>query len=382
MLKAPGRIDRTFVALVVFGALAGWISLASLFVNGAICAALGAEALKNRRGARWIGALAGFGAVCVLSFLVHFNLFVAASDLATSKDVAKYWQHSFAPFPPDSLEDLRWYAGKYFYVFESPLSFGQRYIGGLAFLLGVGMFLRRKKAFVLLGLAGPWLLAIAASMMDRYPPEGRLMLFMVPSITVVVAFGAVTPIRDRHTTLQILGVVLVMALTLPHLDQTWRHVTKKPGPDIADALDNLGRRYRPGDTVYMAEWDIAQIWDFYRPRTGLPADGYVRVRHIRQFDEAGRFPNLPKSASANFGGARVWILAPITDEVLDPKETGRSAENYAAFITRYLDRHGGAQLDATVIGNHALYLYDLRGAVTPVGPDATANAAERGIRSR
>ena len=106
-----------------------------------------------------------------------------------------WWGFAFLPLPPRSLADLERIFWQSINVFNSP--------SGIVTPLGV-----LPSAFIALGvisarrlvlgrrwkgglflLVSPILLAVVASMLHQYPFHGRLLLFLIPSVHLLVGQG-------------------------------------------------------------------------------------------------------------------------------------------------------------------------------------------------
>lgn len=362
VLGGPG--DRRRVAtLAGLGIIAVWLSLPSIFVLGACGLAVLLDA--QRRGLpRW--PLLLMGAAWLLSFYLHFAVFVQQSELATSPGVRQYWQRDMAPFPPTSLSDLRWYVGRYFYSFEVPLALSQRYVGGLLFAAGAALLWRGGRRLELLVLLGPWALALVASAMGRYPPVGRLLIFMVPALAAMLGYTLTRLLLAPRRLLQVAGLVLVVGLIGPGLIRTYRLI---PAPetkgDLKAALRYVAAHTKPGDAHYVTEGGNCVVWEYYAPFLDLPKH-YFTINDPTQFSTPGRFDHLPQ-IEALYGKPRVWLVAPSVAPGWDPEEAGEVNEADTTFIPRYLDRCGGRRLSVQRFEHHDVYLYDLTDARLPEG---------------
>ena len=109
---------------------------------------------------------------------------------------------------PRNAADLEWYIKNFFGLFIDPIGLSVFGLAAFAFLAGLGTWGRdyRRCAFLLT----PFLLACLASALKRYPFGGRLFLFTVPFLMIVIAAGArrvvlLTTDRNRLVALLISG---------------------------------------------------------------------------------------------------------------------------------------------------------------------------------
>ncbi|CAN0527338.1 unnamed protein product, partial [Laminaria digitata] len=307
VLAAPERYQRWGVMLVL-GLIAAGTSLPALFVLGSCGIALALDAWLARRGAKHLVVVAGTGVLWLGAFFAHYQTFIVRSTLASSAKASKYWSSGFAPFPPTSLAELRWYPGKFFFFFDSPGGLSIRYLAGAIFILGIYALLKRKMHLQAVLLFGPTVLAICASALGKYPSVGRLMLFAVPAMMVVVAVGFTELMRQPRRHVRVIALALLLLLVAPGWGRTYAPITQPPRVDMRHVMAKIAEQRQEGDAVFMAGGGLATIWDFYGPGLGLPKL-YTGVDGLRNFDEAGNYPALRDLAEKCFGHPRLWLVA-------------------------------------------------------------------------
>ena len=150
-LRAPG--GRTALWYGLSGALTLWLSHAALFVLAGTGCALALHFLWKKERAAFALASAS-GALWVLSLLA---LYVSALRFQVGNGVLDtYWNQYFAPLPPTSFADLRWYVSAFFGLFTSPFGEGLKLYGLTAFTMLVGFAaLARKRGMDVLLLTAP-----------------------------------------------------------------------------------------------------------------------------------------------------------------------------------------------------------------------------------
>lgn len=371
-LQQPER-PRSWAVLAGLGVVGAWTSLPSLFVLGGCGLALGLDALQNRRGKRHIAKVAAVGVLWLVAFFVHYQTFIVRSRLATSKKVVKYWSDGFAPFPPTSLAELKWYPGKFFFFFESPGGMSLRYLAGAIFLFGLYALIKRGKLNFAIILFAPAVFAILASAVGKYPSVGRLMLFAVPAMMVMVAVGVCEFMLQPRLPLRLAGLALALVLVVPGFPQTYNPLLHPhERRDMRDIMAEIAQHRQPGDALFMAGGGLATIWDFYGPGLNLPKF-YTGVDNLQYFDEDGNFPALKELADKTFGHQRLWLVSATLEFPVDEKKAGRSGEPQHTFITRYLERHGAKGTLRLSVDDLNLYLYDTTQAVLPEGVQGLQN---------
>ena len=265
---------RALVLLALVGTVAIWLSHPALFVFlsavGVLTLhyALGRNHLQLRR-------LAAAAAVVGINFLLAYMVSLRYS--ATNAYVLAFWKASFAPLPPWS--NLAWYKSAVENLLIDPMALPASALTvGLLSLGIVSSFLRQWRSALILTL--PPLLALAASALSRYPFAGRLLLFLVPNVLLLVAEGverARSLLRPRSMPLAALvtAALLSYLLMIPVLD-TYRNLRFPPaGEDIRGAVAYASNHYRDTDLIYVY-YGSEVGYDYYAPRYRLGA-----VHHLR-----------------------------------------------------------------------------------------------------
>lgn len=364
------RAKRT---LIVAGALAGWVSLPSLFVTGGCGIAWALHTWLRTRDIKALTRLAGVAVVWVGSFVVHYQIFIAGSTPATSKNAAKFWSAGFAPFPPTTLAEFKWYPAKFLYFFERPGALSSRYLAGLIFVAGVVWLIRRGKKAHVIALVVPFLLAILASAIGKYSSVGRLVLFALPGMAALLAVGIVALGRLAKAAASPAVIVLVLVLVAPRIGQTYAKVLDPVAPtELQHIMAEMKPTWQPGDPVYLAGAGLATLWHYHSPSVGFPNE-YFGIEDLRNFDEQGNYPQLRVLAEKTFGLKRLWFIAESRRFAGDPKLLGRTTEPYAPFVARYFDRWGGKGRLVFQASELAVYFYDMSEARLPEGPQAIEN---------
>lgn len=364
---------KPWIILTVAGIVCAWISLPSLFVLGACGVALFIDAIVNGRGIKHIARIVAGGVAWLASFGIHYQSFIARSALATNTNVAKYWSDGFAPFPPTSLAELRWYPGKFFFFFNSPGGLPLRYVAGLFFLFGIYTLVKRGKYLHGILFFTPALLAICAAAMGKYPSVGRLMLFAVPSMFVVIGIGLGELLESSKGWKRGLGVVLALLIVVPGLSKAYAKVTDPVAPtELPHLMATMAEQRRDDDKLFMVGAGLATLYLYHNERLGLPGT-YDGAGGIRDFDENKNFPALRDVASKTFGHGRVWLIMDTQGSKSDKMRAHRSVEPFDIFLRRFFDRHGGKGQFIAEAEGLSLYLYDFSEAVLPPGIEGIRN---------
>lgn len=271
-LDAPApRID---LRLWAAGVLAVFMSLPSIMVLAGVGAAFVAGDMKRLGARRALTnvALAGSWAA----------LFGGQVALLMSRTQGQPWLHEYwvglQAFPPDGggvVGLVSWSVGALVRALGTPLGIGGRWAtvtvstGVAALFAGWGaVALARAKGRRAVLFLTPVALALLAAQLGRYPFQGRVICFLIPSLAVCVALGVeqlAARFPSRRWLPAVCGALLVvetLAVALWHLKAPFYREESRPVLTWAKAVSG------PGDTFYVAR-DATHAWRYYAPRLGL-----------------------------------------------------------------------------------------------------------------
>jgi len=332
---------RWLVSLAVAGAVAVWCSYTAIFVLAGIGITLVAATASDRQGLRLTGVLA-MGIMWLVSFGVYYQ--VSIRFTGGNEVLRGWWSDTFMPLPPTSLADLNWFVRAFFGMFNDPAGIPTVGIGAVLFVLGALSLLFRDRRLLLLLLA-PFLVALLASGLERYPFSERFLLFAVPMILVVVGEGF-DVLRKRSRTTLIPAVVAIVLLAQPAIAGA-RTVVKSDVPQgVRPAYAYLLDRYQEGDTVYLYHWTISPLrYCMMRDGVTIPFHAGITARA----DWTYYIEDMNQLA----GTQRVWLVFTNTPKPLVGEEE--------KFFLTWLDWQG-ARVDEFRARESSIYLYDLSGA--------------------
>lgn len=357
------RRPRAALAAAVVGVAGVWLSQPAIFMLAGAGLVLGVQALRRREWPRaWM--LAGIGAAWLASFGASYA--VSRRTLADPEYMQAFWRHGFMPSPARALP---WLAGRVARMLREPLgvigSDPLPWLGTLqsvaaALLLAAGvawMVRARRTRLALLGL--PFVLMVAASAVRAYPfaanylSSGRVLIFLLPGLVLVMGEGAVAlaRLRPRRAGLAAAGVAVALALapSVGYAVAGVPHVRAEVKPLLQYAAQNR----RPGDVLYVY-YNARPQYEYYAARYGWPADRTVmgvcsRLRPAAYVDDVARLRGAP----------RVWLL------FVDGKGIDEFDER--GLMLAYLS-HVGRRLDDRVSVGTSLYLFDLAPPAADPGP--------------
>lgn len=361
MLLADYRGPRQMlwgIGMAVTGAVAVWFSHPSVFILAGVGTSLFVAAAHARDWKR-IYALISIGASWGASFVANYFLIIkqAESDTSSREFLVDFWgADGFPPLPPTSVRDIEWYFQKAENVFQNPGSLTFSGIALVFWLLGcMALFPKHKlrMAMMLLPLAFTFL----AGGLHKYPVEGRLLLFYVPFMHLIVAAGAGACLTRTSRSLPAVGVIaLALVMAWPAYTTSKHLIRPRVVSNIRPVLQHLGDNYQEGDVVYLKEWAQYNFL-YYREKYGLEdVVPLVAPKHARPDDE--KLASLDRLR----GSKRAWIIT-------DGPNNGGTIRLYLPYLDEL-----GEQVDSLKVMNTHIYLYDLRNA-PPADPRPAGESA-------
>ncbi|HEX7320689.1 MAG TPA: glycosyltransferase family 39 protein [bacterium] len=336
------------IPLILFGLFSGiaiWFSHPSLFVSAALfCVIL--VALRRDHKTRNIPWLVIAAVIAISSWLANYIVILAAAS--RQGELLNFWQRSFMPLPPLSFADIGWIVFAAMRIFKNPGGFSvyDALIAACACLTGLAVYWKTKKIYALI-LILPILLTLFASGFHIYPFEGRLLLFLVPFIAVMIAAGA-EKVREVFSRTSKTAGALALALIMAYpVGSACYHLAKPRAPEeLRLVLVELQCRRAPDQTIYVY-YGAVNAFKYYARTFGFETDGYIQGVEARD-NWQKYYDDLKKLASG--GHKRAWVI-------MSHISTWNGVDEEKLFIS-YLDLLG-KKVDAIRAPGAAAYLYDL-----------------------
>jgi chromate transport protein ChrA len=252
--REDGRLEesrRDIFLLAAFGAIGVWFSHPLALLLAGVGSYLILKAALRRDWRRTVA----FAAICLTWALNFAGCYLISQRIVAKGDfLDRWWAFAFLPFPPRSLAELKQVLWQLINVVNCPSGvitplgvLPSAFIGLGLFLLGARSLGRRWKGGLFL-LVSPILFALLASVLHRYPFHGRLLLFLIPSVHLLIGEGAAALTRKGGGKLTfVLGAFM---LAQPVLDVLWYRLMQKRThagydshgdlhPDVLDYLELL-----------------------------------------------------------------------------------------------------------------------------------------------
>jgi hypothetical protein len=326
--------------LLIVGAFAIWFSHPAVFALAAIGVIWFLDTMfsATRRGDA-LKFMVLVGVTWLISFLLLY--WVSLRALARNEFLSNYWQENFVQF------NLGWFQQSVNNLFSDVAELGPHlWLFLIISFLGVIYLWKSQKQFL-----GTILLIFAftllASALNKYPFYGRLMLFSVPLLFLLLAAGvdAIFSISRRFSWLWGgLGAVCAFAvLYYPLSTSVERYNSPRYYDHIRPAIVYFSKNFQPGDTLYVYYWTVPVVryYSFFHP-----------------YSEEDIFPGVSTSPSGMFSEVqelsddeRVWLVFSHLSR--------RRQENMEQMLL-LLDQNGEKKDSFSILGTGVfLYLYDL-----------------------
>jgi hypothetical protein len=335
---------RRVAVFGLLGAASIWFSHPAAFVLGGIGISLTVFCLAEKRWAR-IRRYAIAFALWASSFAACY--LISLRPVSANRALLYFWSSSFPPSRLLSFSSVEWLVSTFFGMFQSAVGSELSEVSGIAaftFLVGcISMFSnKREKLFVLIS---PILVTLLAASLHRYPFSGRLILFVVPALLLVIAEGAEQIRCKTRVEAPIIGACLIGLLFFHPLLFSSYHLIK-PGTreEIKPVLNYLNEHKHEGDVLYVHHGAVP-AFRYYAPRLDLSKMNFVPGIWYSE----NNWSNYEKDIDQLRGHGRVWLLF---------------SNNYSFGVNEeklflYLVDRAGTRLDSFKSFGAAVYLYDL-----------------------
>ncbi len=338
VLAIHRRLDLKWgLVLAVAGAGAVWSSFPSVFVLAGFGAVLWTAALVRKQWRRAAG-LAAVGAVWLFSAGSYYALSLRSAS--GSPHLRSYWGAGYMP-PPTSLHALSWLRHTLSGALHDVGGFRITLLASIAFWVGFAALFRRCRELAL-ALTAPIVVTLLASMFRVYPFSGRLLLFLLPLLSVLVAAGIeLAWARTRGVWRVLAGILIVMLLAFPAERAIAILVKPEPREEIRPVLAYIAEHRQPGDVLYAYRPSYLAL-RYYEDRYGLQDMGPIR---------GGRPPEDRAAYEREFrqleGRGRTWIIF------------SHLKDRRLRAMLSYLDTIG-TRLDEVQATGASGYLYDMK----------------------
>jgi 4-amino-4-deoxy-L-arabinose transferase-like glycosyltransferase len=362
----------------ILGAGAIWFSHPSIFVLSGVGLCLAVHGLSRKEWSRLWGLLTVY-LMWALSFIACYFIYIKKLQLNFDMSVEDLLiiERSFVPFPPKSLNDLKWIIDSFFEVFNNPVGLTFTGITAFAFLIGCLSIARdNKEKFYL--LISPILFTMLASILHQYPFKGRLIVFLIPFMLLFIAEG-VEYVREKISVKSAIpGMIFVGIFFIYPLSWAAYHAkTPSSAEEIRPAIRYIKDHWQKDDVIYVhyySQYAFEYYTKFHPDKflfdegnyvVGIAPRGWYRTWRKQQVSKyyspdqkiaqssTEIFKEYIKDLHKLSGNKRVWVL--FTSNII---KDGINEEKFFVYNLEI----SGKRLDSfgrSGIAN--VYLYDLSG---------------------
>lgn len=300
-----GRKSRDLLALAIVGFIAIWFSHPAIFVLAGAGLTLFVLAWREKDRAS-AGSLVAAGAAWVIAFAVNWWFFLRM--VSSHPYLKEYWHARVKAFPPmpTSWANLDWYVTTFHEMWANPIGLPAAGLAAAACIIGA-IWLWRANRTLLALLALPILLVIGAAIVQQYPFQDRMILFLSPMLLILIAGGVAAIWRGVGTWRLPLGMTILIILLIQPAFAGVRGFVQPPlREEFRPVIAKVAPRIQQGDTVYLYEGAIRAFHYYTRAdeKYALP-DG---VQLVEGIDEGRPWEEYQKDLDPLRGRKRVWVL--------------------------------------------------------------------------
>lgn len=334
----------------IIGAIAVWFSHPAVFVLAGIGTSYLLISLLQKKFSFSLKLLAIYS-IWAISFGASY--FISIRNIASNQSLFRSWagRGTF----PTSFWDIGWLFNTFVEFFHIPLGLPDIFIGIaiLAFLAGCISLFAKQKA-VLLAILAPILVTFFAAYLQKYPFNGRLVLFLIPFFILLIGEGTVTiqQISHRNKILAKVSILILILLIVPPIGTAAYFIfdpyTKQ---EIKPVLSYMRTHQQAEDVIYVYERSEAQF-KYYASKYGYQEGDYILgIDDLDAIDGQGISDEEWRRYTSDFdklrGNRRVWIVL----------SHFRRWQNEQQRVLGYLDSIG-KRIDSFGKDGSFVYLYD------------------------
>jgi len=325
----------------LLGALTIWFCHPAIFVLTGVAMVLVLSFFQRKEHLRAYKILL-VSSIWMISFTASY--FIMSQNLARNGQLLDYWDGRFMPFPPMSLSDVKWLPRHLLEIFQK-MSISAS-LATLTFSVGAFvMFFKDRRGFLI--LISPLFVTLVASALHKYPFEGRLLLFMVPCLLLLIGYGLRHIYSKTKKTARAIALLTTVLLLSQPLYLAGSHLIKpRLHEEIRPVINYIRQNETPGDIIYLY-YASAHAFRYYSEYHGLNVESNDIVEGVISREDIDGYA---KDMDKLRGNRRVWVLFSHVSSKEGIDEKG--------FFLYHLDKIG-ARLDFFEERGASVYLYDL-----------------------
>jgi hypothetical protein len=230
-------------------------------------------------------------------------------------------------------------------IFRDPVGLPLPGLAALTYLIGAVFCYHRNKP-ILFSLLLPILFVLVAAILGKYPFAGRLLLFIIPLVLLLIAEG-IEQILNLFISAQLRLVALLFILLLlyhPLLQVNNYLKSPKLREEIEPAIAYIDSNWQDEDKIYLY-YASHKPFEYYSSKYSFGVDDYI-VGVSSRNDWSKYLTDLDNLQTYN----RVWLL-------FSHVYSGSGVNEQLLFLN-YLTSIGGIQKNGFQSTGAAAYLYE------------------------
>lgn len=269
--------------------------------------------------------------------------FYSLQYFAKDYNLKEFWHVYFMPVDQGVAASIMWLGAVFKNIFNTIMQLPTA-LASLGFIVGAIAFMREKRKEIFILLA-PILLTLLLSAIKLYPFGGRVIVFFIPALILLIVYGIDFLSRNQNLTYaRIIKIVLIVCLFFYPLLFSFKQLKEISGPDeIKPVLAYVARHRQEGDAIVLYYGGL-ESFKYYAPRYGFTEKPLIFRKYHVFYDKQ------PTNVFADvLTHPRAWIIFSHAGNYKDM--------NVREAILKGLDRYG-QRLDVfeIKIDPHALIL--------------------------
>jgi hypothetical protein len=324
-------ITKDFVTLAVLGILALCFSYSAVFVTVGIGIPLFLHYRRDKQKRLWMTLI---GLIWAGVFLALYFLLLRYQT--QSAYLIGFWDDllSFMPMPP--WREISWFPKALRGLFFVVAGLSSSLILVIpVYILGLWGFWKEKKWQWVLALTIPIGVNILVSGFEKYPFHGRLILYLLPLVFLVLGKGIdfLLGLIPNRVFANVAFAALIILLLRPVIPTTNSYLVTRDylRDDLKPVLSFVRDNKQDGDIIYLYHY-IEQQYIYYAPLYDLKnvpvIKGQNNSRAARKYQE--ELSSLPR-------GQRIWFLFSFVNKARIRKGETQDEREY---ILNYLKENG------------------------------------------
>lgn len=232
--------------LGIVGAIVIWFSYPALFLLAGISATLFLFSLLKKSVKETLFIFSGTF-LWIMSFSI---LYIREwSQISSNKNLTNMWTYAFMPLSSGVVPSLLWLKDSFLNFFGYAWGMSLTVLPVGLILLGmIDMFQKNRKRFLI--LCAPIGIVVLAATAQKYPLYGRCLLFLIPSLAILMSAGTLYVIKYLRHPLMVTCLLVIIFFNPVKLVLS-NFVTSYSRSEMRPVISFLKDHYQQGDAIYL-----------------------------------------------------------------------------------------------------------------------------------